>query len=463
MLDQNGMGAQLIHELAEQGDVQGLQQLLESDPNLINANGCFGMKPLHYAARGGSVDCIQLLINKGAKVNAKCVYQTTAIFETTTAEIAKILIENGATLNLVSERGRTPLDMAVQSLQVDVVRYLVNHGADVNYWEKLDFFRTMTQWALVEIGNKDQGKIKAYQVLEILLKAGANPNLKNLFDKTVLHEASRCGLTRIVELLLNYEADPCLRDANQNSCFDYANNYPEILELFEPYRQNLKPVIKKQDTPEQLITRLRKIPKFKDCEFKPCTEAEIEDLEKRNGVKLPEAYKKFLRIMGHGAGSFLEDDHWYIFYEDFEGDDWMSLGVKYFKIPEEEYDDCCQEEIDWSIDFPSNFFVFAHRGGDYSLGFFGNEVSEDPPIYTVEGSFTVKDYENQIKRVHGSFWEFFQGMIEYYEFYADPNRFSSNQPEPETQPEAEIELEPEPESQPVSFIKCLINFFRRLI
>ena len=420
MLDQNGMGIQPIHELAQNGDLQGLKTLLEENPQSIEANGWFGRKPLHYAALSGSAECVEFLIKKGADVNAKSVINKfTPIFYASTVEIAMLLVENGAVVDIVAG-GTVPLNCAVGTLRADVVKYLISQGADVNYLPKLDRFSTMTQSCQSRIILKSdrEQKDKAYNVLKILLEAGANPNLQDVGDSTVLHEVSRKGLIDFVKLLLDYGADPCIRNVSKQTCFDSAANFPEILELFEPYKQYIQPLIETQDTPEQLIERIIKVG-YSRSQFIPCSEAEIADLERRNRVKLPEAYKKFLRIMGKGAGRFLKNDHWEVFYDDFV-DDW--LGIDYFKIPEEEYHECTQEEIDLCLNAPKNFFVFATRLADNPLGFFIDGVDEDPDIYMTD------DYGAEIKFFGSTFWKYIQNMVEYYEFYRDPNRFSRNRP-----------------------------------
>lgn len=86
------------------------------------------------------------MIRKGADVNAKCIgNKSTAIFEASTAEIVKLLVDNGAILDLETTRGRVPLDYAIQGLHTDVVSYLISQRVDINYLPERDFHSTMTQ------------------------------------------------------------------------------------------------------------------------------------------------------------------------------------------------------------------------------------------------------------------------------------------------------------------------------
>ena len=269
-----------------------------------------------------------------------------------------------------------------------MIRLLTVHGANVNQIAKLDFSETITQRTLSTVRYSDGQEIKdeAFEILKILLEAGADPNIQNVYGYTVLHVASQKGLTKFVKLLLKHSADPCIRNVGKKSCFELAAQFPEILQLFEPYHQNLKPVVEIQDSPKKLIERLLAIGFVDRSEFIPCSEAEIEDLEIRNKVKLPESYKKFLRIMGKGAGNFLKSDGWEAFYKDF--DDW--LGVGFYNIPEAELELCTQSEIDYSLTVPDNFFVFATRYGDYPLGFFADGIDDDPDIYLLEDESEMK-------------------------------------------------------------------------
>ncbi len=408
MIDQNGMGDGEIHAAARSGDLTKLKSLISIDRSLVHANGWFGTKPLDYAARG-HFECVKFLVANGADVNAKSVVnKTTAIFEASTAKIARFLVEKGATVDIIGSSGRVPLDYAIQGKHVEVVQFLIDYGVDVNYLDGSGF-RTMMQWALTEIflDEEESGYSEivevSRQIVEMILKAGGDPNQRNRSGSTVLRDAVERRYKSIMELLLSYGADPCIRDAFAISCFDCTDD-ESTLALLAPYKANLVEVYKKQDNFERLIERLLLTGVATRNQFSPCNEAEIIILEQSHGVKLPEEYKKFLRVMGKGAGSFLISDHWYAFMESF--DDY--LGKHFFE---------CEDKEDEPIKHPENFFVFASRMGDYNLGFFADGLTNDPEIYEI-------DDDGNIKKFYDSFWGFIQEMVEYYEYYRNPQRFT---------------------------------------
>jgi ankyrin repeat protein len=404
MLDQNGMGNGEIHTAATAGNLVRLKSLLDDYPLLVEANGWFGTKPLHYAARSGNLECVKLLVERGAGVNTKCIVnKTTPIFEASTAEIARYLVDRGAIVNIVSSMDRVPLDYALQGVHVEVVSYLISCGVDINY-QPPGSFHTMLDWAITEYRNPEKAKAS----VEILLQAGADPNQHNRKNgRTVLHEATRREMKPIVELLLSYGADPCIRDAWGQSCFDFTNN-PAILELLEPYQANVKAFHKQQDDFARLIQRLMQAGIVRREEFLPCSEEEVANLEREHGVKLPREYKKFLRFMGVSAGRFLISDHWSAFLESF--DDF--LGKHFFASDEED-----GESPEWLKSIPNNFFVFASRMGDYNLGFVADGATDDPEIY-------ILDDEGNLEKAYDYLWEFIQEMVEYYEYYQDPEGFT---------------------------------------
>jgi len=69
---QKEWGAEIIHDVVEKGDVDKVKSLLAENPDLINAKNRYNDEtPLHHAAKKGNRNIVELLIVKGADVNAK--------------------------------------------------------------------------------------------------------------------------------------------------------------------------------------------------------------------------------------------------------------------------------------------------------------------------------------------------------------------------------------------------------
>ena len=110
-------------------------------------------------------------------------------------EIAKILIQNGAHLNIKNLKKRTPMWYAFNNNDLEMIWILVEAGANVNeqYW----FGQTLLHIACRE-GD--------YKLAKLLIESGANINAKDEFEDTPLNEAMRKGNRIIATLLLNREA-----------------------------------------------------------------------------------------------------------------------------------------------------------------------------------------------------------------------------------------------------------------
>jgi ankyrin repeat protein len=60
-----------IHELAQKGDLEGVKTLIEQNPELVNARDKDSRTPLHWACRGVHLEVVKFLVEKGADVNAE--------------------------------------------------------------------------------------------------------------------------------------------------------------------------------------------------------------------------------------------------------------------------------------------------------------------------------------------------------------------------------------------------------
>lgn len=95
----------------------------------------------------------------------------------------------------------------------------------------------------------------------------------------------------------------------------------------------------------------------------PCVKEEINMIESISGVKLPEAYKDFLLLMGRGAGDLMAGSS--VFFDEiFDLDEGAKELLMENNVPE----------------LPENAYVFwMHQG--YQFAFFLAGNSQDPEVY----------------------------------------------------------------------------------
>ena len=92
----------------------------------INAVYTDGMSPLCKAAMKGDVDQVRSLIATGESLNEKSLGLTPAMFAAryNKAEVLKVLMLNGANLNIKSDKGYTAKEYAKMSNAKDVLEVI---------------------------------------------------------------------------------------------------------------------------------------------------------------------------------------------------------------------------------------------------------------------------------------------------------------------------------------------------
>ena len=60
-----------IHEAARDGDLTRVKQLIGEDPKLVHAEDDHHFTPLHWAAANGHKDVMKFLLDRGADANAR--------------------------------------------------------------------------------------------------------------------------------------------------------------------------------------------------------------------------------------------------------------------------------------------------------------------------------------------------------------------------------------------------------
>ena len=117
---------------AEQGDLASLDAL--ATPALVSERDEFGRGALARAADAGRAPAVELLLRRGAPVDAADQFGTTALMlaaRAGSAETVEVLIQAHAKVNAVDSRGNTALMHAAASGKVAVVERLLSAGAGV--------------------------------------------------------------------------------------------------------------------------------------------------------------------------------------------------------------------------------------------------------------------------------------------------------------------------------------------
>jgi cell wall assembly regulator SMI1 len=120
--------------------------------------------------------------------------------------------------NTVLLGGRPPLKIAAEAGHLRIVEFLVERGEDVNVGE-LRGDRTPLFCAT-------WGRAEKLDVVRYLLDHGAHVNALTRFDGTVLHSAVMWNQLNALELLLRHGADVTIKDANGISAVEMAKGRP---------------------------------------------------------------------------------------------------------------------------------------------------------------------------------------------------------------------------------------------
>lgn len=158
---------------------------------------------LGIAARYNSLDCLKILLENGADINAKDHLGITPLGDAVyqeNVEAVKLLLEYNPDVNVQDNDGRTPLYLAVENGSVECMKLLLNvEGIDVNI-QTDDYFR-YTILHKIAIDHLDE------EMIFILLEHGADYTIRDRYKKSFLNYIEDKKLKKeIKEYIKNMEA-----------------------------------------------------------------------------------------------------------------------------------------------------------------------------------------------------------------------------------------------------------------
>ena len=175
---------------AASGDAKGVRRLLADGANInvIRQN----YTPLTGAAQWGHKNVVELLIAKGADVNAKNSKGDTPLHAAYKIDIIKLFIARGANVNARNNEGNTPLHLALRGTDgSDIANLLITNGADIN--AKSNEGITPLHIAAFR-GQRD--------IVELLIEKGANVHAKDRVGRTPLDYARESKEVEVARLLV---------------------------------------------------------------------------------------------------------------------------------------------------------------------------------------------------------------------------------------------------------------------
>ncbi len=206
-----------------------VEYLLSKGAVIDEKNGKIGLTPLYKACYDGSLDIATVLVDAGADINLKSTEGFAPLcvaVQNKHKHIVEYLLTKGAIVDVkCGDRKWSPLVKACYDGLLDIANVLVDAGADLNQ-------KTREGYSLLYIAVQNKHK----PIVEYLLSKGAPINEKNgLNDDSALHKACFIGSLEMTKTLIEAGADINILDKIGQKPIDLAigQNHQAVVEYLE--------------------------------------------------------------------------------------------------------------------------------------------------------------------------------------------------------------------------------------
>ena len=223
----------------ESGDFQTIKKLIESKSLDVNYNleidEYSKSTPLIQAIKYKQTDIINYLLENNADVNLKeeLTGFTPLMASFHDITITELLIEKGADIEARNVDGINALVYAVSLNDEEMVKFLLEKGADANTVCEIENEHTdIASTPLMNAAYRGNTNI-----INMLLENGADINYTTDFGMTALMYAASFNQFEAAKVLLENNADTSITDEYGRTALDLAKSedYKDIVELLEKY------------------------------------------------------------------------------------------------------------------------------------------------------------------------------------------------------------------------------------
>ena len=179
---------------------------------------------LYYASLCGLSGLANYICTHGEDVNVESGNHGTPLRAASYSghiDVVRVLLDHGANVNTIDKK-KTPLYSAYRGGYLKIMRLLLEHGSDADVW--YDSTDLVLHYASIN------GQA---EVVQLLLRHNANVNARGFLGWTPLHKASNGGHTKVVRLLLDHGADINALSMGHNTslCLAAHHGSLEVMEL----------------------------------------------------------------------------------------------------------------------------------------------------------------------------------------------------------------------------------------